>query len=63
MLSALLVVITFASATGLEPPEIVASFESVEACTIAESKYTKQFSEDLKNKGAALACFGLIYPV
>jgi hypothetical protein len=63
MFTSFLVIFTASVISGNKPPEVVASFTSVEACLVAASRATKALAAELQADKAMLSCVTVVYPV
>jgi hypothetical protein len=64
MFTSFLVLLTTAVViTGAEPPRVLASYKTIEACFIAANKHNRENAKELAEGGGFLSCVQVRYPV
>ena len=63
MFTSFLVLFTAAVVSGTEPPKVLSSYKTIEACFIAANKHNRENAKELAEGGGILSCVQLRYPV
>lgn len=62
MIQAILAVLTVASALGIEAPELIKPFTTVEACLIEAQKQNQENNAELQKQAAGFVCLVIKEP-
>jgi len=62
MIQAILAVLTVSSALGLEAPELIKPFATVESCLIEAQKQNQENNEELQKQAAGFVCLVIKEP-